>query len=79
MYNMGLLDKILHPRGNKVMKKMIQETREIVHDDKNQFSGVSVDSQIRISRAINRTDRLQEEFRKSAAYQISIRTGRPTQ
>lgn len=71
---MGIVSRILNRKTP--IQKAKEYTSAKVHKDKNEFTGISVNSQQRINSVIKQTEDLQEEFRNSVAFRIGIRTGR---
>lgn len=71
---MGIIS-LLFKKKNTEIKAAKDYTRETVHEQKNQFTGAVIKSQNRIDKVIDKTDKLQEDFRNSIVFKIAIATG----
>lgn len=74
---MGIVNRIFRKKDTEI-KEAKDFVRESVHKDKEEFTGTATNTQNRIDQVLEKTDKLQEDFRNSIAFKISIRTGRNT-
>lgn len=72
---MEFLRRLLGLPTQQTTKEQVQHTRDVIHEDKNQFQREMIQFEKRLDRSAREAIKMQEEFKKSVAYKIAVATG----